>query len=54
VGLRVADRLICTYDTKMVWDSELVQSGELLYIGTIQMTYQQALAIVSKYEGSIE
>jgi hypothetical protein len=48
VGLRVADRLIRMFDTKMVWDSEYVQSGELLYIDTTRMTYQWALAIVSE------
>jgi hypothetical protein len=36
VVLRVADRLIRIYDTKMVWYSRFVQSGGLLYIDTIK------------------
>jgi hypothetical protein len=58
VVLRVADRSIRMFDTRMVWDSEYVQSGELLYIGTMGMTYQRVLAIVNREElrwkGAIE
>jgi hypothetical protein len=46
------------FDTRMVWDSEYVQSGELLYIGTMGMTYQRVLATVNREElrwkGAIE
>jgi hypothetical protein len=58
VVLRVADRSIRMFDTRMVWDSEYVQSGELLYIGTMGMTYQRVLATVNREElrwkGAIE